>query len=133
MVKIVFRIIMILAAAGLVTGGLFLYVNNTGASQGILAEGGRRQGFEQPRIAPEGGAGRPMRGGMLEGFAGPGGHGGFEGRGDAFGGGSILGLAGVLAQAGKIGLVTVLVVGIQAVIKGIQGRRRQLTKPAEAA
>jgi hypothetical protein len=103
MAKILLRTLLILLAAGLVAGGIYLLTVN-----GIISLGGANASH-----SPENGGGF-ARGGALS--QPPGGgqlhdRGGLEGQS----GFSLSGLSGVAVQAGKIALLTLLVVVVKAI------------------
>jgi hypothetical protein len=105
MLKIIFRILVILLAAGLVCGGLFLVANTAGANLNNFSGGLGRAHFDGAltngsRPAPPDGAFQP------------------GGRGGEQAGGSLLGLAGVAGILGKVAVITAAVVLLQ----GVSGR-----------
>jgi hypothetical protein len=114
--KTLWRTLLILAVAGLIAGGLYGYVNSSGASLGATAGEGRH--IERGGTPPEVGEGRPARGGGER----AGGHDGLGGEASGF---SLFGLSGVLTQAGKVGLITLVIVAAQAVVKWIRRRPRK--------
>ena len=104
MLKILFRTGMILLAAGLIVGGLFLYANNAGSGQAGIPGGG-----ERPQMVSSASAGTEVAANSENSER----HGGAEGGG---------GLASLLGQLLKIGVITGIVVSIQALIRKIQRR-----------
>jgi hypothetical protein len=108
---------MILLAAALIAGGLYLYANNAGSSLSAIPGGKERPAFDGSQPPTDDKPGRPVRGGE-HGALGQG-----EGRAGGEDGFSLAGWSGVLMQAGKVGLITLVVVALQAVIQWI--RRRQ--------
>lgn len=112
MLKIVLRTVIILLVTGLVAGGIYLFVENGGASslgagetrEGISAGIERGAGFVEGEMParPEGEGGRHA--------IGAGGREGEEGF-------SLLGLSGVAMQIGKIAVITALVAVVQAVVR----------------
>ena len=118
MLRILFRIALILAVSGLIAGGLYLYANSTGSDLGSMPGGEERPAFDRGQLPPTGDQGRPIQGGP-------------EG---TEGGISFNGWAGVLGQAGKVVLITIVVVGIRAATRRIQrGRRRTRRWPQAPA
>jgi hypothetical protein len=129
MFKIIYRIIIILLVAGLVSGGIYLFFN-TSAGQALI-QNGRSGGFErEARFAPGGNA---LTSNFSDGAAfQPGPRGGFGSDGDFHGaGGSPLALIDLVKNAGIIGLITIAVVLVQKTWAAIRRQilRRSL-KPA---
>ncbi len=113
MLKIIFRTAMILAAAGIVIGLLFVYSNANASS---LTAG------DNHSLPAGAGNSRPAKGpkpATADGFAGRDGLGGGEG------GFSWFSASGLFTQAGKVGLITLMVVGIQQVFKLLRRMRRR--------
>jgi hypothetical protein len=126
MLKHFLRTLVILIVSGLVAGGIFMFANNGGMNilnsvgQAVgLSQGERhRDGFNRTGVPPQGdraefAQGRPPREG------GPDGQTGF----------SLAGLSGVAVQAGKVALITVIVVVIQSTVSLIH----RLRKPTPVA
>lgn len=130
MFKIIVRTLMILLAAGLITAGLIVFVNNGGMnSLGSIARvESMRSGFpglhagRQDRFAapPNGSTGIPNAAGRQHGMEG----------GEGF---SLAGLSGVGLQLGKVALITALIVGAQAVIGLFRRRPQPAGNPAAAS
>lgn len=162
--KIIYRTIIILMAAGLTAGGIYLFAENAGAGllqtanmpsgRGTPGGDGTRAGGkgmppgsditqgERParpgsEESAEGdeftGGGRSARPDMDElaedgapsGASLPRGEGGRHDQG----GFSLQGLGGVALQAGKIAIITALVVIVQAIVNLIRRRRQQPASP----
>jgi hypothetical protein len=126
MVKTILHGALILLVAGLVAGGIYLFVQNGGMSM-IGGAAGQAEGFEHgsgngPGFArgnaPSGAQGFPQG----EGFRGD------RGGEDSF---SVAGIGGVLMQLVKVAVITALVVAVQAVIRLFK-RRRKNASPAAA-
>lgn len=126
MFKIIIRTLIILLAAGIVTAGLVLFVNNGGMnSLGSVARvEGMHGGFPGGGLRPEKFAAPPDG---AAGFPGDGGRHGMEG-GAGF---SLAGLSGVGLQFGKIALITALIVGAQALLGLFRRRPKVAGSPAE--
>ncbi len=113
MLRTPFRIGMILLVAALVCGALYLYVSASGSTLGGLRGDGERPAFNQS--ASPTGAQRAEFGGRDRG----------EGGASGFG--------GLLGQALKVALVTLVVVGIQKLARRLRGRPRPPTVQPQAA
>lgn len=126
MLKILFRTGMILLAAALIAGGLYLYANSAGVNSNTMPGGRERPAFDASQPPTADSAGRPMRGGEH----------GVMGRGEEHLGGedgfSLAGWSGVLMQAGKVGLITLAVVALQTIIKWLRRRQHPVAEQAEA-
>jgi hypothetical protein len=125
MIKIVLRLLVILLVVGIVAGGIYLVVQNGGAS--ALGAGVPGAGFER-------GSGLPGGGAITQGQLPPRGNGDFGRGGHGLEGGmagfSLAGLPGVMLQVGKIAGITALVVAVQAVLRLF--KRRRVTRVAVA-
>ncbi len=122
MLKIILRTLIILLVAGLVAGGIYLFVQNGEAS--LLGAGAGRaigRGFPAGQ-APGTLAGAIFTAGQrLDGFErGPEGQMGF----------SLAGLAGVVMQAGKVAVITALVVAGQSLGRLFRHHRHAVSAPA---
>lgn len=122
MLKIILRTLIILLVAGLVAGGIYLFVQNGGVS--LLGAGAGRdsgRGFS-PDQSPGTLAGAAFAAGQRPASFdhGPEGQAGF----------SLAGLAGVAMQAGKIAVITALVVAVQSLARLFRRRRRVASSPA---
>ncbi len=113
MLRTLFRIGIILLLAAVVCAALYLYVSSSGSTLGGFRGDGERPAFSQS--APPSGAQ----------------FGGFEGRDRGEGGAS--GWAGLLGQALKVAFVTLVVVGIQNLIKRLRGKPRASAGQPQAA
>jgi len=123
MIKILWRTLILLLAAALVAGGIYLFAENGGISGlsigGLSAEAGR-DGFSAGEMGerPEG---RRSDGGQLppqgDRIRRQGGH-------DSEMGFSLAGLGGVGLQLGKVALITGVVVAIQAFGRWFKRRRK---------
>lgn len=119
MLKTLFRIAVILLFAGAIAGGLYLYAASAGPDAGSQSSDAARHSFGQSESSAADPLGRQYRGG------GSGGLGAGRGRDAVDGDFSIEGLNGILGQAGKVALITLVVVGLQAITRRIRrGRRR---------
>lgn len=110
MIKIFFRFIMILLAAGIVAGGLYIYAASADSNQGNMDV--RSGSITEGQGLPAGGdyTGKQFEGG------GPGE--GDMGRGHEGGeSGSLHGGLGILTQIGKIAIITIVICGVQGLIK----------------
>lgn len=128
MIKLIARIAIILAAAALVSGIAYLAVSGAGSGASVLGEGGggdqlRRGMAERPGrglgrqlpAAPEGTpplAALPERRGLHESQAGS-------------------SWSRLLAQLGKVALVTAAVLALQQLVRFIRRRRKALSSTAE--
>jgi hypothetical protein len=125
MLKILFRTVMILLVAGLVTGGLYLFGQNSGSSLiGAISGAGLGQGENHARPA-DGGFGPGQGKGMAQGQGrqeGPGGENSFSL--------SAATLSGLAEELGKVAAVTAGFVLLKAVFRLIS--RRKLARPAVA-
>lgn len=121
---------MILMAAGIVAGGLYLYASNTnsgmsnfpGERGGSTSDQVEAPSLTNPEVPSTGRGGGPggLHGGGFEegGFL----EGGME-RGRE--GGSLLSWLGVLTQAGKIAVITIVIAVIQIIVKTIRRKHSQ--------
>ncbi len=133
MLRILFRILMILLAAGFIAGGLYLYATNYTSNLSDFPGG--REGFTSSQFDVPmneelseplsedksltnwgGGPGGSDEGDLIEGsFTKDSMERGREG-------GSLRSWLGVLSQAGKIVLITIIVAVIRAIVKAIRSR-----------
>jgi hypothetical protein len=125
MLRTFFRIGMILLVASLVAGGVYWYAVRAGSDVSAVPGEGEGHSFGQLEQGAFSETERPMRGNGLGGGQGwrRAGERGEEGF-------SMDGWESVLEQAGKIGLITLSVLGIQAIVRRIQrGHRRRVDQP----
>lgn len=115
MLKTILHALMIVLVAGLVAGGIYLLVEQNGAS--LLGASGLQRGgeFHEAGALPDG-AGRPA-GHFTEGDGRASG-----GRGGEMGV-SLQSLGGVFVQVAKIALITGLVLAARAVVRRVTRRR----------
>lgn len=117
MLKILLRMLIILAVAGLVAGGIYLLAQNGGMSW--LGIGGTHEGLLNGAGAAAGQLpARPDGGAFVKGQH-------FEGGRDGGAGFSLMGLTGLAMQLGKVAVITAAVVVFQTVMRLFKRRRNQ--------